>query len=705
MQCLLRAALLISTAVAYADESFENLAQQVEIRRTEYGVPHILAQNEEAASFGFAWAQCEDHFPLVYKAMVRGRGEMSRHYGASADNIRFDTQMRQLRARQHVIEAYHAYPHEYRKSMEGFASGINAYMQTHPDDVEGWMTPVSGHDVAAAWEIAVMRFTFLRGDVIGRFKKGIEASRRSQGLAPAPRDYSEGSNAIALAPSRTISGNSILLNNPHQPWIEAAWYYEAHITVPGKVNFYGSTFVGAHLLTTGFNDALGWAHTTNYPDLAELYEVALDPERENHYLFDGGSVPIEHRVVTIELDDGESISQDMYWSPLGPVIQIEDDRAYILRAAGYKQTFSGLQWFRMARAKSFDEFKEVLTIHAIPMFNITYADREGNIFYIWNGTMPDMPHERNDYEPVPASSTDDIWSTFHGLDELMQFENPTGGYVQNCNSPPYMTNLHEPLNRGDYPAHYPKNDLSLRTQHGLAIIHNDRRFSLEEIIAEKHRMDMWLAHRVKDDLLQILAEADLNEQETEAAKMLDRWDNTASIDSVGSVLFDTWWNLYRRGDAVYTQEWAEAAPMSTPDGLGHPERAVEMFKSAVAETTERWGSWDVRWGEVHRVRRGKHDYPLGGGSWRLGCLRVCLYSDAEDGKRVMNSGDGFILAVEFADEPRAYSVLAYGQSGRVDSDHYDDQISLFSKHQMKPVAFSEAAIKQSLLRSYHPALR
>ena len=427
MRMLLGAVFGLLAPLTVFGATYSDLAGQVEIRRTSYGVPHILAESEKAASFGFAWAQCEDHFPLVYKAMVRGRGQMSEHYGSSDANIQFDVQMRQLRARTHVIDSYHLYPRDYRDSMEGFAQGINAYMEGHPDEVEPWMTPVSGHDVAAAWEIAVIRFTFLRGHVIGRFRKGIAAAKENETLAPAERDYSEGSNAIALAPSRSTSGNALLLNNPHQPWIEAAWYYGAHITVPGKVNFYGSTFVGAHLMSTGFNDSLGWAHTTNYPDLAELYAVRLDPHNQNHYIFDGGSVPIETKNVSVQLDNGEVLTQKMHWSPLGPVIQIDDEYAYILRAAGYKQTFSGLQWFRMARAQDFGQFKAVLDMHAIPMFNITYADREGNIFYIWNGTMPDIPHKRNDYEPVLAETSDDIWTSFHALDELMQFENPKGG--------------------------------------------------------------------------------------------------------------------------------------------------------------------------------------------------------------------------------------------------------------------------------------
>jgi acyl-homoserine-lactone acylase len=62
--------------------------------------------------------------------------------------------------------------------------------------------------------------------------------------------------------------------------------------VPGRLNFYGSTFIGRPILTSGWNEHLGWSHTVNGPDLEEIYELSLDPARADHYLFDGGSIPL-----------------------------------------------------------------------------------------------------------------------------------------------------------------------------------------------------------------------------------------------------------------------------------------------------------------------------------------------------------------------------------------------------------------------------
>ena len=89
-----------------------------------------------------------------------------------------------------------------------------------------------------------------------------------------------------------------------------------------------------------------------------------------------------------------------------------------------------------------------------------------------------------------------------------------------------------------------------------------------------------------------------------------------------------------------------------------------MFPAAIAETVAHFGAWDVAWGDVHRVRRGSVDVPVGGCAGALGCYRVINFHTDDDGRRLAVGGDGWVLAVEFTSPPRAYSVLAYGQSSR-----------------------------------------
>ncbi len=703
---LVAACCVVSVLVAdaaYATMPRPALANQVEIRRTEYGVPHIKGETLEAAAFGLGWCQAEDHAVTIMELMLTTRGELAQHAGKS--ELESDFRNRQYRVRARAIETYHKLSPDYRSMVEGYAAGFSYYVDRHRAELPDWVQPITPHDVAAHGLTGVARFAFNRGKIVEKMIKNLEAG---ESVAKAFDDCEGhmGSNMWAFSPERTKSGKAILMGNPHQAWSKVATYYEAHLTVPGKLNFYGSTFIGRPVLTTGFNENLGWSHTVNYPDLEEIYELTLDPNEPDHYLFDGGSVPMQREDVTIryKTDDGIAEETRTYWhSPLGPIVYRTDTHAYALKSVAYDEFRFYEQWLHLAQCKTYDEFRSVLDVRAIPMFNIAYADREGNIYYLWNGSIPDIPHENHKEEPVPASTSAEVWTRIHPVSELPQLLNPKGGYVQNSNSPPYFTNLHEPLAREDFPDHFPDNKLSLRTQHSLQIVHNKKKFSLEEVRDNKFSPGMLLADRVKDDLIKAVKKNKPNAAARDALAVLKDWDNTTKAESRGAVLFTAWWAKYSKdNEHLYEEPWVESKPTSTPRGIGDAARAAAAFDEAIAETTEKYGDIAVAWGDVHRVRRGNVDLPVSGGDGLMGCFRALKFAEADDGKLIVNSGDSWIFAVEFGDTPRAYSVVGYSQTSNENSPHFNDQSVLYANNEMKPVAFTEPEIAAHLLRAYRP---
>jgi acyl-homoserine-lactone acylase len=338
--------------------------------------------------------------------------------------------------------------------------------------------------------------------------------------------------------------------------------------------------------------------------------------------------------------------------------------------------------------------------------NFTYADRAGNIYYVWNASLPSLPHAPSgDTAAIPVRSTREAWSHYVPFDSLPQFLNPVGGYVHNENDAPYYTNMRQPLDWTKYPPYFPEPSLGLRSQTSISLIDNDRKMSLEQIVALKHSYKMMLAERLRDDLVNAVRATDPAGDVANAVDVVARWDKTVAPGSRGSVLFDSWWRRYApRGDTTtgFAERWSPATPLSTPRGLKDPKRAVEAFAAAVSEVKRRYGAIDVAWGDVHRVRRGDVDVPVGGCASDEGCFRVLTYAQAPDGKLVANGSDGWILAVEFGDEPRAYSVLAYGESSRPSSPYYSDQAAMFAKGQLKPVAWREQDVVAQTVARYRP---
>ncbi|HEX6252435.1 MAG TPA: penicillin acylase family protein, partial [Gemmatimonadaceae bacterium] len=500
----------------------------------------------------------------------------------------------------------------------------------------------------------------------------------------------------------------ILLRNPHLAW--TAGYYEAHITVRGVLDFYGDFRIGGPFTVVGgFNRYLGWATTNNAPDLDEVYAVEVAAGVPDHYLFDGATLPLERELVTVSYRNGDGISTETreFWrTALGPVIHRDGGRIYVLRAAADGDYRAGQQFLRMMRARSLAEWQDAMRMRARINSSFTYADRAGNVLYVWNATVPSLPHSSGgDTSAVPAARTSDVWTTYVPYDSLPQLLNPRGGYVRNENDAPYHTNMRQVLDRSRYPANFPEPSLRLRSQLSLALIDNDRKLTLEDVVRLKHSYRMLAADRVKDDLIAAVRAAAPDSATAVALAALSSWDNTASHDARGGVLFQLWAQRYAGGrpeDSVYVEPWRVTAPTTTPRGLRDPARAAEAFAWAAVETVRRYGRVDAAWGEVHRVRVGDVDVPVGGCPGTLGCFRVLNFRDDPDGKRSVVGGDGWVLAVEFADVPRAYSVLAYGQSPRPDSPFSDDQAAMFARGEMKRVAFTAEDIDRQAISRYRP---
>jgi len=668
---------------------------EVEVVRTAHGVPHIRAESLRAGGYALGWLQCEDYGAQTPMRLWATRGQTARRLGRSAVDADFAT----LRERARAIETYHLLDPETRDLYDGFAAGVNRYVALHPAEFEAGMpSDFSGYDVA----------TLHIGDAppAAKLRRFLAAQ---DPRTPGPQDSEEGSNAWALAPSRTKSGKAILLRNPHLAW--SAGYYEAHLTVPGVVDFYGDFRIGGPLgVVGGFNRFLGWATTnSNSDDRTEFYALELDPLLPDHYRLDGASLPIARASMSVQYLDGEALAtetRELPSTPLGPVIHRTSTHIYIARTAGDGEFRAGEQFLRMMRASSLGQWLQAMQMRALVSQNFTYADRAGNIYSLWNASIPHLPHETGgDTRATLARDMRDLWTRYVPFEGLPQWHNPKGGYLHNENDSPHFANVRERVNTTNaYPNIEPPM-LRLRSQLAIELIGNNRKLSLDDVVRLKHNYRMLLADRVKPDLVAAVTATAPTGDIAAALTLVSRWDNTAAPDSRGATLFDVWWQRYAQGrDAAqqFARVWTETDPLKTPRGLADPVRAVEAFTWAVEETTRRYGRWDVSWGDVHRVRRGNVDEPVGGCPGALGCFRVLGYTRTDDGKLAASTGDGWVLAVEFGDVPRAYSVLAYGQSAKPESPWHADQAAMFARGEVKKVAFTERDVNAQAVVRYRP---
>jgi acyl-homoserine-lactone acylase len=691
------------------------LSERVEIVRTEYGVPHVLAEDLEAMGFALGWLQSEDHGVAPARFLVQARGQYARFLGHDSIEDDFEARIRHARAR----EAWDRLEPGTRAVYDGFAAGVNHFVRLHPDDFPDWVLPdFVGVDVLArdvqSWSRSDARRFVESVTGAGTPAPGeVDGLDRPEAFDPDAASVQDGSNAWAFAPSRTVSRDAILLRNPHLSW--DAGYYEAHVRVPGVLDFYGDFRIGGPLgIVGGFNARLGWATTNNSPTLSQVYALARDPMDRDRYLLDGTSHPVVEEPLTVPYRTAEgSIASETRvhrTTPYGPVIHETAQALYVLKDPRDGEFRRGEQFLRMMRATTLREWMEVMSMRGHPSSNFTYADAAGNIVHYYNARLPALPHPPTGDTAALARTSSDIWTELVPFEDLPLWINPPGGYLQQANDTPDFSNLMVEVDRDTLPPNLPEPRLRLRSQHSLLLAHGDRRLTLEEVLELKHSSRVLMAGRVVDELV-VEARKPITgnlrpSYLLDAATVLELWDRTTDIHSRGGTLFATWAELYLQEvgpERAFRVPWDPALPLATPYGLGDPRAAVRALGAAVDTMVARLWPLDGTWGEIHRVIRGEVDEPVVGCPAYLGCFRTLDFEPSADGRLQANRGDAWVLAVEFGDDrPRAWSVLAYGQSALPDSPHFDDQAEMFARGEFKQVAWTDAEIEARALRRYRP---
>jgi acyl-homoserine lactone acylase PvdQ len=186
-----------------------DLASRVTIQRDTNGVPHIRAATEEAAAFGFGSAQAEDHAEQIALRLIGARGEVAKYFGEAG--IANDLAMKRFDNLEVSRRDLETVSPVYRRMLEAYAAGVNLYVAQHRNELPAWIPAFTAADVQANARSGAA--SSLAGDGIRQ-----QLERRERGGSTAPEDLlvdQPGSNALALAGSKTTTGKPILLGNPH----------------------------------------------------------------------------------------------------------------------------------------------------------------------------------------------------------------------------------------------------------------------------------------------------------------------------------------------------------------------------------------------------------------------------------------------------------------------------------------------------------
>ena len=644
-----------------------------------WGVPHITADNIEELFFAQGWAQMHNHTNLILELYGGARGKGAEYWGNSQlqndiliHTMGFDAVADNWETQQDP---------EVKLIFKSFVDGMNAYTTAYPESIDEKnkvVLPLTTKDMNMH-AIYVMFTRFIGGKDLGRVQQWPHM----------------GSNAYAISPGRSASGNAMLVQNPHLPWWKEFLFFESHFNLKGK-NMYGSTLVGFPGIAIGFNENLGWSHTNNTIDNSDTYELQL---QEGGYLLDGAVKEFEVSNKTIQIKQENGTIKDyeiqIFKSEHGPIVNQKDDKALAIRMVGFDRPNMFLQWWRMINSGNFDEFESALKMAQIPFWNVMYADKAGEIFYLFNGLVPKRTQDSWDYwnRIIPGGNAEDIWTEMHHYDDLPKVKNPANGWLQNANDPPWTSTIPMTLKPDDYPGYMSPKSMAFRPQRSARMLLEDESITFEELMDYKHSTRLEFADRILDDLFTAIDASD-SEKAKQAKAVLENWDRAADADSKGTLLFYQWARKFNlRNDANFTEPWSIDQPNTTPDGLANPEQAVQLLEQAATEIETKFGSLDTPWGDYYRINYNGKNLPANGMDGALGIFRVAWPGGTDENHMFVGGGDSWVGVIEFGEKVKAKVLLSYGNSTEKDSPHNGDQLELFAKKELRDAWFTKEEVE------------
>ncbi|HWB28809.1 MAG TPA: penicillin acylase family protein [Chitinophagaceae bacterium] len=659
-------------------------ASKIDIVRDKWGVPHIFANTDAEVAYGLAYAHAEDDFETIQNCFLAGKAMLGRLKGK--DGAAIDYVVHLLRIPQLVDDKYNTISPAYKKVLEGYCAGFNAYAKTHAKDVlVKQLLPLTPKDMLC---YSVLQLCISSG--VDDALKSILGGR----VATISNLQPGGSNGFAFNSKITADGQTYLAINSHQPLEGPVSWYEAHLCSNEGWNIIGALFPGAPIVLHGCNQYLGWAHTVNNPDKLDIYQLEINPKNKLQYKFDGkweklavSKVHLNVKIAGITI----GVTKDAYWCKYGPVLMTKKG-TFAIRTPAMFDIRGTEEWYLLDKAKNFTEFDSTLQMNAIPGYNIVYADRYDTIFYISNGNIPVRDKSFNWKSTLPGNTSKTLWTSLYPVTQLPQVLQPGCGYVFNTNNTPFnATGPNDNLDARNYDQTmgYEKydNNRSLRFTELLKQYHT---ISYDDFKKIKYDVQLpaKLSYMVNVDTLFSLNAA-AHKDIADIISLLQEWDRTAEINSIGATVFDVIY--YAIANDFKNQK--NYSIVTTP-------KAIELYKNAKAYLMNNFKKINVPLGDYQKLVRGDKALPVGG----IPDVIAAMYSvPYKDGMVKAAQGESYIELVRFTkDGPKIESVNCYGASNNKGSIHYDDQMQLFTHQLTKNMTFDKTEIYKNAERVYHP---
>lgn len=674
-------------------------AYDARIVRDAFGVPHIYGARDADVAFGLAYAHAEDDWATMEEVVFFSRGDLAQRTGR--DGAVTDYLIAALNVWPDIDAKYEMdLPADVRAVVEAYAAGVNFWCAEEKGRCARGVAPVTGKDIVAGFVSRTPFFYGLDESLTALFESEPErrdaALRARTAFLKTPPETEFGSNAMAVAPSRSADGHTRLMVNSHQPYEGPVAWYEARLKSEEGWDMIGGVFPGAPMILHGAGPDLGWAHTVNKPDLVDIYRLEVDnAEKPTRYRFDGAWRDLERSKADLRVKlfgpFSLPVSRPVYRSAHGPVF-VTPGGVFAVAYGGAGNLGAPEQWYRMNKAATFEEWRAAMAIQGVPSFTATYADRTGRIAFFYNAAIP-VRDEGQDWTKI-ADGADPalVWRGVMPFGTAPQIVDPASGYVVNANHTPFeTTGAGDNPDPADFPAHYGVDQRT--TNRGLRIQElygGDESITAEEFVAYKFDHFHAPESRLRRLIANVAADPATRQDDDlrDALTLLESWDGSTAKESREAA-------LALRFGALALGYLLNGANAEEPD----PAAAL---RRAAGEIEAGFGRLDPEWSEAMILKRGDLELPLNGGPDAL--RAVYGRGDPADGAQKATGGDTYILYADWPADGGAPTIRTIHQYGAATLDktspHYADQAPLFAAETWRTPPMTLEGVLAEATRDY-----
>jgi acyl-homoserine-lactone acylase len=668
------------------------------------------------------YAQAEDDFYRVEGNYLDSLGRRAEAEGES--KVWQDLRQKLFIDPVELKRLYAKSPAWLKDLMNAWADGLNYYLATHPNvkprvitRFEPWMalsfTEGSiGGDIES---ISVDRLAAFYGDR----SLTAEATMSPDGVMKEP----SGSNGIAIAPSNTKNGNALLLINPHTTFF---FRHEQQATSDEGLNVYGALTWGQFFVYQGFNDRIGWMHTSSGVDVIdEFAETIVNRNGRKFYRFGKELRPVKTSSIVVPYTTTNGVAKKtvtVYRTHHGPIVRSAEGK-WISVALMNKPVEALQQSYLRTKARNFEDFKKAVAFQANSSNNTIYADADGNIAYFHPQYVPRRSDQFDWRKPVDGSDPRTEYRGLHTLDELPFVKNPANGWIQNTNNWPYSAaGPNNSPKRDAYPKYMDTAGENVRGLHAMRVLTARRDFTLDRLRDAAYDTYLPAFAEMVPALVRaydaLPKDDGMREKLSGPIKELRSWDFRWGADSVETSLAVYYGQGLNRRMAelkVNASVYDDDVPYLAAVNKMPPAELIGALDAAVERLKADFGTWRTKWGEINRFQRltgemqqpfndSRPSIPVGFPSGNWGSLASFGARTYPGTKRMYGtSGNSFVAVIEFTKNgPRARAVTAGGDSGDPSSPHFNDQAGRYANGDLREVYLTPQQLAGHVERTYHP---